>query len=62
MQLGRWVEGKLEERDAKGKPKHSITNLLDAGFASGNKATGQKHDSMSHLVTKTMKIPESGVW
>jgi hypothetical protein len=31
MEFGTWVESKLNERDAKGKPKTTLAKLLDDG-------------------------------
>ena len=57
LQLGRWIEGKLDERNDKGKPIHKLSDLL-----SEKPAEQQEFRSMKGLVTKKMAIPENGVW
>lgn len=53
LQLGRWIEGKLSERDEKGKPVYRLSDLL-AGREFAPLAGGKN--------LKRMKIPDSGVW
>jgi len=59
LQVGRYIEGKLAERDKDGKPTHKIEQLLSddpvvsSPFASF-KASG--------VPIEKMKVPESGVW
>ena len=59
FQLGRYIENKLEERDKQHKPIYRLEDLLaDPTPGKGNQA----YRSLAGLVTKKMKIPESGVW
>ena len=59
LQVGRYIEGKLAERDKDGKPTHKIEHLssddpvVSSPFASF-KASG--------VPIEKMKVPESGVW
>ena len=55
--VGRWIEGKLAERDKKGQPIHRLKDLLsdDAQVAGGFR-------SLKHLAVKKMQVPASGIW
>ena len=58
-QFGAWVEGKLNERDKAGKPKHTLAKLL------GEQATGtgeRQYASVAGLVTRTVRVREDGTW
>ncbi|GIV73535.1 MAG: hypothetical protein KatS3mg049_2091 [Caldilinea sp.] len=52
--LGRWVEAKLAERDRQGRSRYRLQELLQEG-RSGFRPLGG-------LVTRRMKVPESGIW
>ncbi|MGE0278187.1 MAG: hypothetical protein AB7R40_22555 [Nitrospiraceae bacterium] len=58
LQVGRWIENKLNERDDKGKAIHTLGRLLDED----GKAPATEFRSMAGMVVKKMAIPESGVW
>jgi len=57
--LGRYIENKLEERDKQHKPIYRLEDLLADPKPGG---ASQAYRSLAGLVTKKMKIPESGVW
>ena len=58
LQVGRWIENKLNERDDKGKPIHTLGQLLDEE----EQKPATEFRSMAGLVTRKMAIPESGIW
>jgi len=53
------VENKLAEHDKQGKPIYRLENLLADPTPGG---ASQEYRSLAGLVSKKMKIPESGVW
>jgi hypothetical protein len=55
--VGAWVEGKLAERDKRGKPVHRLRDLL-----SDEPAKGTGFRAMGMAGARRMAIPESGVW
>jgi hypothetical protein len=56
-QFGAWVEGKLNERDAKGKPKHKLAQLL------GDDAQGeQQYRPVSAEGLRKVRVREDGTW
>lgn len=56
LELATIIENKLAERDKQGNPKHSLADLL------AEEPAKQRFASLGGMVTKTMAIPESGVW
>lgn len=58
LQVGRYIENKLNERDDKGKPVHTLAKLLDEE----EKQVAGEFRSMAGLVTRKVAIPDSGVW
>lgn len=68
LEVGRWVEGKLNERDKQNRPKHHLEDLLserpaltmhDLPVASAK--TYQSAVATGVAITK-MAIPADGVW
>lgn len=59
LQVGRYIEGKLAERDKDGKPTHKIENLLSDDPVVSSTFMSFKASGMS---VQKMAIPESGVW
>ena len=57
-QFGAWVEGKLNERDAKGKPKHTLAGLLDDGTA----AQARQYAPVSTVGLRKVRVKEDGTW
>lgn len=57
LYFGRWVDGKLGERDGKGKPVHRLSDLLKPP-----EKRGSAFRAMGGPGVRTVKIPESGVW
>ncbi len=57
-QFGAWVEGKLNERDGKGKPKTTLAKLL------GIKATAQGTSGLALPATaiRKVRVKEDGTW
>lgn len=57
LQLGRWVEGKLSERDEKGKPVWTLERLL-------NGETGEQREfaALKGKATRTVQIRPDGTW
>ena len=66
LAFGRWVEGRLQEREG-GRAVHSLGELLEdastgsATGASTGSATGGEYRALVGLARK-MVVPESGVW
>lgn len=58
LQVGRWIENKLNERDDKGKPIYTLARLLDED----EKAAATEFRSLAGMVTRKVAIPESGIW
>lgn len=58
LQVGRWIEGKLAERDDKGKPKHTLAKLLDEE----EKQPATEFQSMAGKVVRKVAIPADGIW
>lgn len=57
-QFGAWVEGKLAERDSKGKPKHTLAQLLDDGSA----AQERQYMPVRAEGLRKVRIKEDGTW
>lgn len=59
--MGRYIEAKLGEHDKKGKPKHTLAQLLaaDQGKSETDKT---RFRSMSGMVTRTVRVDASGIW
>lgn len=55
--LGRWVEGKLAERDEQGQPVHQLVSLL----GTKEEAPGDFRSLGGQQVPR-VRIPENGVW
>lgn len=57
LQLGRWMEGKLAERDEKGKPVWTLERLL-------NVEAGEQREfaSLKGRATRTVRIRPDGTW
>ena len=56
-QFGAWVEGKLNERDKAGKPKHSLAKLL------GDEAAQvQEYAPVSAVGLRKVRVKEDGTW
>ena len=56
-QFGAWVEGKLNERDKSGKPKHSLAKLL------GDEAAQvQEYAPVSAVGLRKVRVKEDGTW
>jgi hypothetical protein len=56
-QFGAWVEGKLNERDKAGKPKHSLAKLL------GDEAAQvQEYAPVSAAGLRKVRVKEDGTW
>lgn len=60
LQAGRWVEGKLAERDKQGRPVHSLERLL----GQGDKERGRRGDGFASLAgrARRVRIREDGTW
>lgn len=58
LQVGRYIESKLNERDEKGKPLHTLAKLLDEE----EKQPATEFASLAGRVTKKMAIGPSGIW
>lgn len=58
LQVGRWVENQLNERDKEGKPIHTLAKLLDEE----EKQPATEFRSMAGLVTRKIAIDPSGIW
>ena len=61
LTAGRWVDGKLSERNKQGKPIHRLTDLLKDKSEKGQ-ASSSGFRSVAGMVTQKMVIPASGVW
>lgn len=59
LRLGREIENKLAERDKKGKPVNRLQDLLNESRPADD---ASEFRSLAGMVTKTMKIPDSGIW
>jgi hypothetical protein len=57
-QFGAWVEGKLQERDGKGKPKHTLAKLLEVERARGQGAAL----TIDMAQVRTVRVKEDGTW
>ena len=56
-QFGAWVEGKLNERDTKGKPVNSLAKLL------GDEAAQvQEYAPISAMGLRKVRVKEDGTW
>lgn len=58
LQVGRWIENKLQERDDKGKPIHTLARLLDAEATQ----PATEFRSLAGMVTQKVAIPDNGIW
>lgn len=59
LQVGRWIENKLNERDDKGKPLTTLARLLDEDDG----AVGvTEFRSLAGMVTRKVAIPDNGIW
>lgn len=58
LQVGRWVEGKLAERDKQGRPRHSLEQLLGQGAKRGQ---GEGFASLGMRARK-VRMKEDGTW
>lgn len=56
--VGRWIDGKMAERDKQGKPVHKLQDLL----SETKKPASQFSSLASKPGIKRMTIPESGIW
>ena len=56
-QFGAWVEGKLNERDKSGKPKHSLAKLLG-----DETAIAQEYAPVSAVGLRKVRVKEDGTW
>jgi hypothetical protein len=56
-QFGAWVEGKLNERDKAGKPKHSLAKLLG-----DEAAQAQEYAPISAEGLRKVRVKEDGTW
>ena len=55
--VGRWIDGKMAERDKQGKPVHKLQDLL------GGKKPSSGFSTLANKPgVKRMAIPESGIW
>lgn len=59
LQVGRWIEGKLAERDKQGRPVHSLERLLGKGEGRG--AKGEGFATMAGKARKVI-VREDGTW
>lgn len=62
LTVGRWVDGKLAERNKKGKPVHRLVDLLREKTDQGQGGSSSGFRSVAGLVTERRAIPASGVW
>ena len=60
LQVGRWVEGKLAERDKQGRPVHSLDRLL----GQADKETRRRGEGFASLGMRARKVrvKEDGTW
>ena len=56
-QFGAWVEGKLNERDKKGKPVNSLAKLLG-----DEAARTQEYAPVSAVGLRKVRVKEDGTW
>lgn len=61
LTVGRWVDGKLSERNKQGKPIHRLGDLLREKTEKGQ-ASSSGFRSVTGMVTERRAIPASGVW
>lgn len=59
-QFGAWVEGKLNERDDKGKPKTTLAKLL--GDKAQRQAAGASGMALPVTAIRKVRIKEDGTW
>ena len=57
-QFGAWVEGKLNERDGKGKPKHTLAKLL----SDEDGAQERQYAPVSAEGLRKVRVKEDGTW
>ncbi|MBN1814713.1 MAG: hypothetical protein JXA14_22930 [Anaerolineae bacterium] len=69
MIFGTWVENKLEEHDKKGKPKHTLADLLREPAAGGGRqrptpkpASVFMNPMLAGMAVKTVKPNPDGTW
>lgn len=60
LELGRWVEGKRDERDKQGRLRHRMADLL----RDAPEASPESYQSIAAVGTPLTKmaIPASGIW
>lgn len=56
-QFGAWVEGKLDERDKKGKPTHTLASLLG-----DEAARAREYAPVSAEGLRKVRVKEDGTW
>ena len=59
MMVGREIENGLAERNRDGSAVRTLDDLLDGA---GDGGQGQQFAALAGRVTKTMAVPESGIW
>ncbi len=67
LEVGRWAEEKLQERDRQNRPKHHIEDLLDdatsaGGVLRGGKANAYQSAAATGAEITKMTIPADGIW
>jgi hypothetical protein len=58
MEFGTWVENKLNERDSKGKPKHTLGKLL--GESAGPREYAPLN--IDPAAVRKVRVREDGTW
>lgn len=58
LQLGRWIESKLNERNKNGKPVYRLADLLRGH----EQEPANEFASLKGFVSEVRRVPESGVW
>lgn len=57
VHFGSWVEERLSERDGKGKPKHTLAQLLD-----DKPAQARQFAPVSTVGLRKVRVKEDGTW
>lgn len=61
--VGRWIEGKLSERDKKGTPKHTLAALLEAEVAQVQQfASLAALSGLAGRTPRAVRIKPDGTW
>ncbi len=63
LTFGRWVENRLAERDKKGRPRHTVEELLrdpDEGKKGGK--ADPSFRALGGKATKKVKVKPDGTW